>query len=86
MALFQIDRFAVQRESPFFQFAHDDLQCCLFIIKGNDHKIRIFDLVLLDAVNAFKDSPYPFACASGKTAGNRHLHDSLNSAGIVRHR
>jgi hypothetical protein len=44
----------------------------------------MFDLVLLDAVNAFKDSPYPFARASGKTAGNRHLHDSSRRTSRIR--
>jgi hypothetical protein len=43
----------------------------------------MLDLMGFDTVNFLKDSTYPFACASGKTSGNRHLHYSLGRAGRI---
>jgi len=83
LSLLYIDRFAIHRKSSFFQFTDYDLQACLFIIEGNDQNIRMLDLMGFDTVNFLKDSTYPFACASGKASGNRHLNNSLGRAGRI---
>ncbi|MHB8137366.1 MAG: hypothetical protein ACYDGO_03140 [Smithellaceae bacterium] len=84
LSLLYIDRFAVHRKRPFFQFTDYDLQARLFVIEGNDQKVRMLDLMSFDTINFLKDRTYPFACASGKAAGNRHLHDSFDRTGRVR--
>ncbi len=86
LSLFYIDRFAVHRKRPFFQFTDNDHQARLLVIEGNDQKVWMLDLMSFDTVNFLKDSTYPFACASGKAAGNRHLHDSFGRAGCIRQR
>jgi hypothetical protein len=84
LSLLYIDRLAVHGKRPFFQFTDNDHQACLFVIEGNDQNIRMLDLVVLHTINIFKDSTYPFACASGKASGNRHLNGSLGRVGCIR--
>jgi hypothetical protein len=84
LSLLYIDRFAVHRKRPFLQFTDYDLQARLFVIEGNDQKVRMLDLMGLNTVNFSKDRTYPFACTSGKASGNRHLNDSLGRAGCIR--
>ncbi|PKN88080.1 MAG: hypothetical protein CVU51_04710 [Deltaproteobacteria bacterium HGW-Deltaproteobacteria-1] len=83
-SLLYIDRFAVHRKRPFFQLTDYNLQARLFVIECNDQKVRMLDFMGFDTDNFLKDRTYPFACASGKASGNRHLHDSFGRAGRVR--